>query len=150
MGDCKHHMKCKSGRDWAVVFSAKVRTQQWNKSLYYHPLLQSGFKICHSTNNLSAINFQNAVLYISTRKFPWTFNCNFRDVNLFGALLLPSEVRPCQASCPQTNLEDPKAQTKTRSQQKMSFSEKWVSTYLNTISTKKVLFGEMGFQQTST
>ena len=44
--------------------------------------------------------------------FPEVFCINFRDVNVFGALLLPLEVRPCQATLYQTNLEEPKHNNK--------------------------------------
>ena len=46
---------------------------------------------------------------ISARKLTQNYvYLNFRDVNFCGALLLPSKVRPCQDTCTQTNLEDPK------------------------------------------
>ena len=50
-------------------------------------------------------------LHLNSQIPPELFNLSFQDVSFFGALLLPSEARPCQATCSQTNLEEPKHKT---------------------------------------
>ena len=87
--------------------------------------LQSRLKICHSTKILLELLFSKALSpeSISTRKFPRNyFYLNFRDGNFFGALLLPSEVRSCQATCSHTNLDAPKHK-REHDLNKKSFSE---------------------------
>ena len=87
-------------------------------------LLQSTNERCHSTNSLSRISFQIQVLCISTQKFPRKY------LLAQLAMLLPAEVRPCQATCSHTNLEDPKQQA--RSQQEIPFQRNSISKYLST------------------
>ena len=71
-----------------------------------------------------------AVFPVHSRSFPSVtcyFYLKFRDVTFFKAHLLPSEVRPCKATCSLTNPEQPKHPKKrTRSQQKKSHCPKWL------------------------
>ena len=66
------------------------------------------------------LNTLSDLVVISTQR------CQF-----LGALLLPSEVCPCQATCSHANLEDPKHQRGTRSQQNQIIFWRIFLKYLN-------------------
>ena len=80
-----------------------------------------------STKFVSGVNFQNSVQKRSQLGDCHSQNycyLSFRDVNFFGARLLPSELRPCQATCSQTNLEELKDR-KEHDLNKKTFLEKF-------------------------
>ena len=77
---------------------------------------------CHSTKMFLDLLSKMKSFAVSSCKSTGIDLCfNSEMLHFFGVLFLPSEVRPCQAICSQTNLKDPKHQKRTQSQQRDPF-----------------------------